>query len=783
MSGKKTKRVEIPKLVDAIKAGTSESLKCSLILTEGDSAKSSALSGLAALPTKEKEYYGVFPLKGKMLNVREAGSKKVIENEEIKNILQVMGLNTSKKYTDSKELSSLRYGKILIMTDQDLDGSHIKGLIINFIAYFWPELFKRKDFLNVFITPILKIEYNKQTIVFYSISEFKKWLEKTKPKSFKAKYYKGLGTSTAMEMKTYFKELRNHKYIFKYNENDEIEIIKAFAKNQADERKKWITEYLKTHKDDSILDDTADVYADLDNDKTITYSNFINKELILFSIHDGFRSLPNCIDGLKPSQRKILYVMLGSENTEKQTKVEQLAGEISSKSNYHHGEASLKKTIVNMAHDYVGSNNINLLEPIGQFGTRTAGGEDASAERYINTRLSKITRLIFRKEDKNILEYLEEEDTKIEPKYYLPIIPMILINPNRGIATGWSSLIPNYDPIEIIDEIIQLLCASSGSKLAKSVTEFIPWYRDFMGKIIKNPTQHDSYMCFGRVYANPKTNQLFIAELPIKVWTTTYKNKVLDESEHVELTDDYSSPEQVAFLVHLKPESRSLLSNPNLLFKEFQLSNMISTKNMHGFDKNCELKKYSNINEIINDFMEIRYEYYIKRKAYFIEKLNLDLIILKNKIRFIMECTDEGKDQLKINRIPLNMVIQELEKRNYFKIEDEPPFKYLIEMPIKHLSRDEIDRLTKLYNENEKFLNRYKAKTELNLWKEDLEELRKSYLENFRPKDKDLLKVLKDKRDFDADNFEELLYDITHLDSKSKSSISDSRYFLNDDSE
>ena len=163
---KKQKLTEVQKLDDANDAGGRNSLSCTLILTEGDSAKSLALSGLEVIG---RDKYGVFPLKGKLLNVREATSKKIIENNEIQNIIKIIGLQRGKSYMDQNELKTLRYGGIMIMTDQDHDGSHIKGLIINFIHFFWPELIRNNQFMRQFITPILKVTKGHQTKSFFTI--------------------------------------------------------------------------------------------------------------------------------------------------------------------------------------------------------------------------------------------------------------------------------------------------------------------------------------------------------------------------------------------------------------------------------------------------------------------------------------------------------------------------------------------------------------------------------------------------------------------------------------
>lgn len=189
-TGKKQAKLKgIPKLEDANEAGTKNSLKCTLILTEGDSAKSLAVSGLGVIG---RDYYGVFPLRGKLLNVREATHKQILENAEINNLITILGLQYGKKYNSVEDMKTLRYGKVMIMTDQDQDGSHIKGLLINFIHYKWPELL-RQNFLEEFITPIVKATKRNEVLSFYSLPEFDEWKSNTpNHHTYSIKYYKGI---------------------------------------------------------------------------------------------------------------------------------------------------------------------------------------------------------------------------------------------------------------------------------------------------------------------------------------------------------------------------------------------------------------------------------------------------------------------------------------------------------------------------------------------------------------------------------------------------------------
>lgn len=427
---KSTITLDIPKLEDAHYAGTSRSEECTLILTEGDSAKALAVAGLslppstsnstlvggssktkakkntvknsknvtsntesttlqpenttlqpeittsnsqestAITPPVSREFFGVMPLRGKLLNVRSlTNHKQIANNEELINLIKALGLDFKQDYSLDKK--GLRYGKVMIMTDQDHDGSHIKGLLINFFHHFWPSLLTSEGFLLQFITPIVKLrprtgktlkgEKNKENpennLVFYSMSEFKLWQKENDLSQYHVKYYKGLGTSTSKEGQEYFKDFAKHRKMFvssvQSETDDAIDLV--FNKNRAVDRKNWLLH---------------SYHAELDidhRDGSVDYSQFVNNELIHFSFADNLRSIPSAVDGLKPSQRKVLYGCLKrnlARNDE--LKVVQLSGYIAEQTAYHHGEVSLHQTIVNMAQDFVGANNVPLLQPIGK---------------------------------------------------------------------------------------------------------------------------------------------------------------------------------------------------------------------------------------------------------------------------------------------------------------------------------------------------------------------------------------------------------------------------------
>ena len=330
-----------------------------------------------------------------------------------------------------------------------------------------------------------------------------KWKEENNDgKGWKIKYFEGLGTSSAKEFKEYFKKKK--MVTFKYDNDDCGDSIdKVFNKHRADDRKKWLESYNK----DEVLNTEQ---------KEITYTEFVNKEMKHFSKYDCDRSIPNAIDGWKISTRKILYSCF-KRNLVSEIKVAQLAGYVSEHSGYHHGEMSLIKGIIGMAQEYVGSNNVNVLMPNGQFGTRLMGGKDHASERYIFTALNPLTKFIFRDEDREILSYNDDDGDIVEPVYYLPVIPYALINGGKGIGTGFSYEGMSYNLNEVVTYLVNKI---NGKPKDKNI-ELHPYYEGFKGTIVKNYEKTGKYLIKGK-YKIVSSDTIKITELPIGSWTTDY---------------------------------------------------------------------------------------------------------------------------------------------------------------------------------------------------------------------------------------------------------------------
>ena len=728
--GKKQNKIRgIPKLEDANWAGTAKSSQCCLILTEGDSAKTMAMTGLGIIG---RDKYGIFPLKGKLMNVRDLKNiKKLLENEEINNIKKIIGLQANREYSSIDEL---RYGQIMVLTDQDEDGSHIKGLLFNLFQTLWPSLFSRPGFLLGMLTPIVKAKKGKTSIDFYSLKDFNTWNE-TSGSGYTCKYYKGLGTSTPAEAKEYFKNLKTVVYEGETPEARKA-IDLAFSKtpNSADLRKDWLKGY--------------DANSTLDyNKKSVPVHDFVHRDLIHFSNSDNIRSIASGIDGFKPSQRKVLFGCL-KRKLYSEIRVAQLAGYISEHCAYHHGEASLQKTIIKMAQRYVGSNNMELLEPIGQFGSRILGGEDSAQPRYIHTHLSSNVELLFNQLDENVYEYNYDDTLRVEPKYYVPVLPMILINGCNGIGTGWSSDIPQYNYRDIIDNIKSYL-SNPGGELPK----LTPYYRGFTGTILKID---DTRFISRGIFEKTKKHQIRVTELPVGLWTEKFKEHIESlifdtkappakvKKQFIRNYTSYSTDTAIDFYIDIEESRINAMiekkdeNGINDLEKALNLVSKINTNNMNYYNRDSVITSVSDPNQILKEFCEVRLDCYKDRREYQINSLQREIENVSVKMRFILEFIS-GK--IKISNKKKAEIVEQLEAGGYPVSPTEKDYMYLLRMPMYNLTQEKIEELREKRENLESELSFMQGITPGKMWITELDKIVK--VEN-----KTKVKILKKKAPF-----------------------------------
>ena len=728
------------KLEDALWAGTAKSKECTLILTEGDSAATSAISGLKEVG---REKWGVFPLRGKLLNVRDITIQKFNANEELTAIKKILGLEQGKSY---KSVTELRYGRVMVMADQDHDGSHIKGLLMNLFHAEWPGLM-RDGFLCTLLTPILKAFKGKSAISFYSMPEFNKWKAETASMSgWKIKYYKGLGTSTPAEAREWFQNLHEIKY--EWDDKTDESINLAFNKKQADDRKRWLSRY-----DPTLMLIPQDGKAD--------YTSFVNNELIHFSNADNIRSLPHLIDGLKPSQRKILYSCF-KRNLREEIRVAQLAGYVSEHAAYHHGEASLNGTIVGMAQNFVGANNINLLRPVGQFGSRLLGGKDAASPRYIHTYMEDILGKIFRKEDACLLKHLDDDGELVEPEYYIPVVPLLAINGSVGIGTGYSTDIPPHNPSDIVTLLRHRLHGSIDTLANRPLD---PWWWGFKGTTRRS--DECTWVTKGLYEFNDANKSITITELPVGTWTKDYK-AFLDElcenddkksreakreatkvekgsvsskgskggKEEVEPLgikgfDDLYNDIDVKFVLYFTEDGYDAVKADKEKFeKRFKLTSNWKTTNMTCFNADFNIVKYKTIGDILEEFVEKRLPLYEGRRQAGLETLKKQITELDARRRFIQAILD---DRLVLQKKTDEEIVEQL------KICDIPPlsnpgapdeydsYEYCVKMRIDRVKQAAVVELDRQISDKQAEIDRLEAETASSLWISDLDEFEEAW--------------------------------------------------------
>jgi len=714
--GTKSRNIRgIPKLIDANWAGTEKSSECTIIFCEGDSAKAGIVSGLT---TEDRNVMGVYPMKGKILNVRGEAIKKVMENKEIIEIKKILGLETGKKYDENSIKKHLRYGKVLFMTDQDLDGSHIKGLGINLFQELWETLSNIDGFIGFMNTPILKAKKGVNQLLFYNDGEYNSWKDDNDTNGWKIKYYKGLGTSTGSEFKEYFANKKIVNFTFN-GQTSSNSIDKVFNKKRADDRKDWLSNYDRS------------LYLDTNHDN-VSYEHFIDREMIHFSKYDCDRSIPNLMDGLKISLRKILFSAF-KKNLTNEIKVAQFSGYVSEHSGYHHGEASLNAAIVGLAQNYVGSNNINLFDPNGQFGTRLQGGKDSASERYIFTQLNKITRYIFPQKDDHVLKYLDDDGLPVEPIYYAPIIPMILVNGSKGIGTGFSTEILSYNPETIIHYLREKLQGNNLNNI-----QFTPYFEGFKGTV--HEVDKNKYITKG-IYEKTSDDTIVVTELPIGMWTDDFKElleTLMDNvnkqgkkvNPYVKSFNDMSKSTNVYFEItfckHVLEEFEQKINEHgcNAIEKILKLYSTYTTTNMHMFDENEKLRKYQNVKEIIDNYYEVRLSLYNTRKNYLIDAISKELVILRNKKQYIEELLNDTIDLRKKKK---EVLIKLLEDKMYDKIENDDEYKYLLKMSMDSVTEENVEKIKGDYDKKNDELELIKSKSIETMWNEELETLQTEY--------------------------------------------------------
>lgn len=768
---------------DAVK-----SKDCVLWLTEGESASKYAHKRIDFLPGK-KDYNGVYALKGKFINVQKAGFDKLSNNDEYKAIKTLMALTEGQKFKTEEDIDkNLKYGKIMIATDADEDGAAIRGLLLNLFMTKWPSLVKfgRIGYIS---TPAIRISDGKKVIErFYSDKAYESWIE-TKPESYlkgkKVKHYKGLASSTDADVKEDLTTAPLVKIMYT-DESDMAAIDLAYGKDREDDRKDWISSWKERNEDGSspifelehiskameaavmskskkelspsksakssksVKSSSAEsksstLASAAASDKAADFvirsvESIVNKDLAEFSFSTLFRAIPSYFDGLKKCQRQIFWHCLNhwnyNPNLKQEEKVGSLAGAITTSVNYQHGPKSLEDAIYSLANSYAGTNNVNILKPIGQFATRQ--DKEGPASRYVFVHLEDICTDIFNRDLTDLVPQREVEGKKVETEWIPCDLPLAVINGANGIATGWSTFIPCHNPNDVILYYKNKL---EGKDKENKKMKIFPWYRGFNGNIILDE-ETNKLRIEGKIKSKDKTftsNQKYdidILETPIGTHSNEYEGFLNDLIANNRLTSYRNTGETNSPSFSLKgfiplskiefskfkktstPKSKKsseskakgsktktkvkadsealdltlddILENYNL-----NLVKNLSMNNMNLIDLNGVPKKYENVKQIMDDHFKEMVELYALYKESKIEKLDLELMHLNDKQKLIKAIVID--ETLKVYKRKKDDILNDIKKLKLSEVEFE-------KLKITDATKEKIDELFSKIDKVEKEL-------------------------------------------------------------------------------
>ena len=443
---------------------------------------------------------------------------------------------------------------------------------------------------------------------------------------------------------------------------------------------------------------TGDVHA-----RRIPARHFFNTAFKDFSLYDNVRSIPKLTDGLKPAQRKAIYGTLTRGEHAGLIQVERLASVVAAATDYHHGTGSMASTIVGMANNYAGSNNLNLFVPEGQFGSRLTA--ESAAHRYIETKLSEHFRTLFPKADDAILEHHEVDGEKIEPKTYAPLLPMVLVNGAQGTGTGHACLILSYNPKDIVAATLHVL---NGKKLKRGL---VPWFNGFNGDVARND-ETGQVVITGKLEVVNSTT-IKITELPIGTYLDQYKDHLnkLEDNGFIKDYEDRSTEEKFDFTITC-PRSTTVLDETEL-YKKFRLVSR-DTENFTVWGIDGVLKRFDTAEDLIEAFVPWRLDMMEKRRQHIIADLREQVRFASEVIRFIKFYLAN----VKVFRDTGKKDLVQLLLDNKFVDYDR-----LLSMAIWSLTKDRIAELEKKLGDLKAELAKFENDTAVEMYKRELKAL------------------------------------------------------------
>ena len=749
----------IPKYRSADYAGTSKSAQCCLFIPEGDSAESCIKNGLTSNKSLGFKFNGMFNIQGVPLNVRKAvdvrevtiggkrvrvvdRKKEIDNNERIRSLVKVLNLNYHMKYDSAQERQTLRYGSVIIATDADVDGlGNICGLILNFFDLFFPELLKQ-GFVKLLATPLVRAYPKKKGFhieEFYTAEEFDKWCEVHDVGDYHINYIKGLATHSNVEIGHMFKQMEKNVYQFQHDP-DASDRFEIYFGKETQLRKDELS-------NKPAVDETKSMKNRMKN--VITCSDHLMVNTREYQLDNIQRKIPHEIDGLNPARRKVLCgsIMKFKQKNSK-IKVFQLGGYVAEKMLYHHGSASLNETIINMAQNFPGSRNIPLLLPIGQFGTHYKGGKDAGSPRYIDTKLNEsVVSLMYPREDMDLLEWLVVDGEMAEPKYFVPILPMAILENIEIPATGWKVEIWGRDVDAVYKNVLKIIDGDN------SLDKMPYWLNKFSGACMEDDStrtifvgDYDIEQASSVASKGFRVFKIKIKSLPPRMWIDPLVEK-LSEMEDIKVRDN-STIEKVDIQVTV-PESVMASwcgKSKNIPGVDYVQQGLgiysIVKHHINLYTREDTVKECSSYEEVIVGWADVRRELYKARVLRETILLKCRLIMLQNSYKFIQQhvsmklsSVDEEKQVevlAKKGYVPVNITVLNAPKQIPNDILEDSimnkgaSYNYLLNLSYRQMTKQSLATTQNKISETEKRLQYLSDKDVYKkIWKEELSALMK----------------------------------------------------------
>lgn len=631
-----------------------------LLFPEGDSAETMVRTGISEIGGFKRN--GICNLGGNIVNARkeidviEKGGKqlkilkvKLKNNELFKFLIQHTGLNLNYDYDPDSasyadQMAELKYGCFVVCVDQDLDGiGKIFSLFVNIFHLFWPNLLKQ-GYIKRFATPIIRVfkNGNKNNFIdFYDDYEYKKWIQTPESKgTWTTKYYKGLAGHERPFVIHMYKNFDNNLFTYVPDEQTDA-FFEIYLGKDSDNRK----DILSTR----VMLPTVEEKARMLETKQISLSFHLNYDTKSQKLSNINQKLHDVVGGMNEAGRKIYCGSYNAfKNTNEEIKVAQLTGHISKEVKYHHGEASLEKSIKQKAFVGIGGKQMPVFLPESSLGSRLKGGKDAGSARYVYVKFNKdLMNKVYPPADSFYLNYVFDEGANVEPEYYIPIVPMVILESICMPADGWKIEVHARDLKDVVRAVKRMIMYSKqGLEIDKII---IPRLKPFIDPRFKGTVKQiglDTYTV-GCYESDRRSNTITITELPIGRWNDTYCNSLttkMEKTKYISEFVDHSTDTDVNIIIKVTAafwaDYETFARAPFDGIEEFFLLREKMDSSLNFIMPDGSVGMFNNYGEPMKIWFPIRERLYLARYEREIELLKLKIVRLMNEVKYSKAAKD-----------------------------------------------------------------------------------------------------------------------------------------------